>query len=206
MQEQTTSSRWASNPLTWAAKKLFNSASSFITSGKVLAVSFVTQIPTALADYCFKVNGLETHNLLWCANKQQESNLSRDLHLQANVTAAPSYQCADLNQYPNRTTYGKTAFGFDACTLGYGERLDPTVNSVLAKNVQNGIFGGYADINTVIFIVIAGVAFTGIALAAGCRFMKKRAQRQGREEAATERSQLTGNETSADREPGVSYH
>ena len=215
MQEQTTSSRWTSNPLTWAAKKLVNGTvdgiSCVFNRGAVLAVTFVTQIPTVLADYCFTINGHFTPNRLNCANAKQLTDLSRDLHLQdPNVTAAPSYACHEI-MYPNQKGYGTTALGSSACWLDYGQTLDPTVDSILKKNVQSGIFGGFNDVLAVILIVGASATVLTAGIYFSCRKLRNKWRHEGRERAIVENpvdenqsvlgSGHSGGETTADNEP-----
>jgi len=193
MQEQTTSSlsRWVSNPLTWAGKKLVNGTvdglSRVFNSGAVLAVTFVTQIPTVLADYCFTVQGQFTPYLLNCADTQQLVNLSRDLDLQnPNVTSAPAYACQEI-RYHLEKSYGVTALGGDACWLRYGQRLDPTVDRILRNNVQNGIFGGSGDALKVIILVGGGIALVTAIIYFSCRKLKAKWFQDGKEQGIVER-------------------
>ena len=163
-------SKWTS-AISWAAKKAASTLSSIFTKGPVLVVTFVVQLPTAFGDYCFNVPRLPiiTYNLA-CDNAQQLINLSKDLITQANATTLSSSNCSWVSTANNYTVthYGTTYFGYEACDLSYYNILDPLVNSTLANNVKNGIFGGPYDELATALIVLAPVVFTSLITAACC--------------------------------------
>ena len=161
MQEQITSSRWATAPFTWASKAAnatVNATASVFKNGPVLTATFVaTQITTAAGGFCFSVPNQDAPYYLSCADSGQLANLSKLLESGANATAAPLFQCAETT-YEYAREYGTTYFGNVACLLSWHDStLNPLVNSILNNNVVNGIFGGSGDGSTVLLIGVFGV-------------------------------------------------
>jgi hypothetical protein len=178
MQEQTpSSSSWIPAPLSWATKTFVNAANatvktaSAIAYSPVAAVTFVTQIPSAVADICMNIPGSTNPYWLDC-DPTVLANMTRLIENKTGAVAIPLYQCYETVFQTGRD-YGSTPFGFQVCLLMWNGVLNPTVDAIL-NNVPSVFTLGDGIMSAL--VCVTGVTVIGLGTAALVSKCRKKPQ------------------------------